>query len=141
MKTIQLSLVTLLMLTCTTLIGQSKKQLEREKNKVEVFTVEERANLQLYFYEKTKAMDLSEEVEEEYYMYILQYVYDMQRLNDKDKDYTDEEIKTELTKLIDKIDTKVKPILTDEQFKMHKANWEALLKSVYLKNGWEWSEE
>lgn len=141
MKTIQLLFVTLLMLTSTSLMGQSKKQLDREKNKVDIFTTEERANLQLYFYEKTKAMDLSEEVEEEYYMYLLQYVYDMQRLNDKDKDNTDEEVKIELANLMTKMNAKVKPILTEAQYNMHLENWKAILKSVYLKNKWEWTDD
>ena len=89
MGTFKFTFVLIFVFIFNTLMSQSQKQLERERNKVEVLTVEERANLQLLFYERTKAMNLSEDVEEEYYRYLLHYVYDMQRLDDKDKDFTD----------------------------------------------------
>ncbi|WP_299366402.1 hypothetical protein [Winogradskyella sp.] len=141
MKTIKLLFIPIFVLTFSSVIGQSQKQLEREKNKVDMFSVDERANLQLLFYEKTKAMNLSEDVEEEYYRYLLHYAYDMQRLNDKDKDYTSEEIKEELEKLVTKMNSRIKPILTEEQFKVHKKNWNDVMKVVYFKNGWDWEED
>ncbi|WP_299525659.1 hypothetical protein [Winogradskyella sp.] len=140
MKTIQLIFVPIFALTCTSVIGQSQKQLEREKNKVEIFSVEERANLQLLFYDKTKVMNLTEKVEEEYYRYLLHYVYDMHRLNDRDKDYTKEEIKEELEKLIVKMNAKIEPILTEQQFEVHVNNWNDMMKVVYFKSDWEWTE-
>ena len=42
------------------------QQLDREKEKVMIFTPEERANLQLWFYEQTQKMGLSEETNAEY---------------------------------------------------------------------------
>jgi len=140
MKAIKLLFISIFALTFSSAIGQSQKELDREKNKVDMFSVDERANLQLLFYEKTKAMKLSEDVEEEYYRYLLHYVYDMQRLNDKDKDYTNEEMKQELEKLVVKMNTRIEPILTQEQFKMHKKNWNDVMKVVYFKNDWEWTE-
>ena len=140
MKAIKLLFISIFALTFSSAIGQSQKELDREKNKVDMFSVDERANLQLLFYEKTKAMKLSEDVEEEYYRYLLHYVYDMQRLNDKDKDYTNEEVKQELEKLVVKMNTRIEPILTEDQFKMHKKNWNDVMKVVYFKNDWEWTE-
>ena len=120
---------------------KTQKQLDREKNRVEIFSVEERANLQLHFYEKTKEMNLSEEVEEEYYKFLLHYVFDMQRLNDKDKDYTNDEVKLELEKIVTKMNSKIKPVLTEEQYKTHLNNFNDILESVYRRNGWEWDKE
>ena len=141
MGTFKFTFVLIFVFIFNTLMSQSQKQLERERNKVEVLTVEERANLQLLFYERTKAMNLSEDVEEEYYRYLLHYVYDMQRLDDKDKDFTDEEMKIELSKLVTKMNSRIEPILTDDQFKLHKKNWNNIMKVVYFKNDWEWIEE
>jgi len=141
MKTFKLIFVSIFVLTFNTVFGQSQKELEREKNKVEILTVEERANLQLQFYERTKAMNLTEDVEEEYYRYLLHYVYDMQRLNDKDKDFTDDEMKSELSKLVTKMNSRIEPILTEDQFKLHKKNWNDIMKVVYFKNKWEWTKE
>ena len=141
MKTFKLIFVSIFVLTFNTVFGQSQKELEREKNKVDILTVEERANLQLQFYERTKAMNLTEDVEEEYYRYLLHYVYDMQRLNDKDKDFTDDEMKSELSKLVTKMNSRIEPILTEDQFKLHKKNWNDIMKVVYFKNKWEWTKE
>ncbi|WP_422105921.1 hypothetical protein [Winogradskyella sp.] len=135
MKTTKLLFAIMFVLTSATVTGQSQKQLEREKNKVHILTDEERANLQLLFYDKTKAMNLSEDTEEAYYRYFFHYVYDMQRLNDKDQDYNKEDMKKEFRKLVTKMDARMAPILTDEQFKMYKENWNAIMKVVHFKNG------
>ena len=79
---------------------KSQKQIDLEKSKVQIFSDEERANLQLHFYDKTQEMNLSEDVEEEYYRLLLHYVYDIQRLDDKDMALTDDEIKVELEKIV-----------------------------------------
>lgn len=141
MKLSELFLFFLLFLSFNMVIGQSQKEIERNKNKVEIFNDEENANIQLVFYEKTKAMHLLEDVEEQYFMYILHYAHDMGRLDDKDLDLSDEEIKKQLKILIDKMDSKVKPILTNEQYKLHKDNFNSIMKAAYFKSGWEWTED
>lgn len=119
---------------------QSQKQIDLEKNKVQIFSDEERANLQLHFYDKTKEMNLSEAVEEDYYRLLLHYVYDMQRLNDKDKDFTNEEVKLELEKLVTKMNSKIQPVLTEAHYQTHLNNFNDLLKSIYRRNSWEYKE-
>jgi uncharacterized membrane-anchored protein YhcB (DUF1043 family) len=119
---------------------QSQKQIDLEKNKVQIFSDEERANLQLHFYDKTKEMNLSEAVEEDYYRLLLHYVYDMQRLNDKDKDFTNEEVKLELEKLVAKMNSKIQPVLTEAHYQTHLNNFNDLLKSIYKRNDWEYKE-
>tara|TARA_R100001369_G_scaffold26021_1_gene47140 strand:- start:138 stop:563 length:426 start_codon:yes stop_codon:yes gene_type:complete len=119
---------------------QSQKQIDLEKNKVQIFSDEERANLQLHFYDKTKEMNLSAAVEEDYYRLLLHYVYDMQRLNDKDKDFTNEEVKLELEKLVTKMNSKIQPVLTGAHYQTHLNNFNDLLKSIYRRNGWVYKE-
>jgi uncharacterized membrane-anchored protein YhcB (DUF1043 family) len=119
---------------------QSQKQIDLEKNKVQIFSDEERANLQLHFYDKTKEMNLSEAAEEDYYRLLLHYVYDMQRLNDKDKDFTNEEVKLELEKLVTKMNSKIQPVLTEAHYQTHLNNFNDLLKSIYRRNGWVYKE-
>ena len=92
MKHLKLLLTILFLSLYVTSYGQkSQKQIDREKNRVEIFSDQERANLQLHFYDKTQEMNLSEAVEEEYYRLLLHYVYDIQRLNDKDKGLTNDD--------------------------------------------------
>lgn len=141
MKHLKLLLTLLFLSLYVNSYGQkSQKEIELENNKVQIFSDEERANLQLHFYDKTQEMNLSDAVEEEYYRLVLHYVYDIQRLNDKDKDFTDDEVKVELEKLVTKMNTKVQPVLTEENYQMHLNNFNDVLKSIYRRNGWEWNE-
>ena len=50
-------------------------------------------------------------------------------------------MKIELSKLVTKMNSRIEPILTDDQFKLHKKNWNNIMKVVYFKNDWEWIEE
>ena len=120
---------------------QTQKELEREKNKVQIFSDEERANLQLHFYDKTKEMNLSEEVEEDYYRLLLHYVYDMQRLNDKDKGNSDEEVKVQLEKIVSTMNSKIQPVLSKEQYQQHLNNFNDILERIYGRKGWEWTND
>jgi archaellin len=140
MKHLKLLLTILFLSLYVNSYGQkSQKQIDLEKNKVQIFSDEERANLQLHFYDKTQEMNLSEEVEEEYYRLLLHYVYDIQRLNDKDKDFTNDEVKVELEKLVTKMNTKIQPVLSEAHYQTHLNNFNDILKSIYRRNGWEWN--
>jgi archaellin len=142
MKHLKLLLTILFLSLYVNSYGQkSQKQIDLEKNKVQIFSDEERANLQLHFYDKTQEMNLSEEVEEEYYRLLLHYVYDIQRLNDKDKDFTNDEVKVELEKLVTKMNTKIQPVLSEAHYQTHLNNFNDILKSIYRRNGWEWNAD
>ncbi|WP_370392000.1 hypothetical protein [uncultured Winogradskyella sp.] len=117
---------------------KSQKEIELEKNKVEIFGHEEKANLQYYFYLKTKELGLNDEDEAEYYRILLHYTYDMNRLNDKDQDNSEEEIKSKLKALIKKMNSEIRTVLNEEQFKLHVKNFNDGLKAAYRKNNWKW---
>jgi hypothetical protein len=140
MKQLKLLLIILFLSLYANSYGQkSQKQIDLENNKVQIFSDEERANLQLHFYDKTKEMNLPEAVEEDYYRLLLHYVYEMQRLNDLDKDFTDNEVRVELEKLVTKMNTKIQPVLTEAYYQTHLNNFNDLLKSIYRRNGWSWN--
>ena len=142
MKHLKLLLTILFLSLYVTSHGQkSQKQIDREKNRVEIFSDQERANLQLHFYDKTQEMNLSEDVEEEYYRLLLHYVYDIQRLNDKDKGLTNAEIKVDLEKLVTKMNSKIQPVLEEADYQTHLNNFNDLLKSIYRKKGWDWDRK
>ena len=142
MKYLKLLLTLLFLSLYLNSYGQkSQKQIDREKNRVEIFSDQERANLQLHFYDKTQEMNLSEDVEEEYYRLLLHYVYDIQRLNDKDKGLTNAEIKVDLEKLVTKMNSKIRPVLEEADYQTHLNNFNDLLKSIYRKKGWEWDKK
>lgn len=120
---------------------KSQKQMDLEKNRVQIFNDEERANVQFHFYEKTVALGLSDEVEAEYYRIVLKNVYAMSRIDDKDQNNTEEEQRTKLKEMVAIMNTEVKPILTKEQYQQHVNNFNDVLKSAYRARNWEWNIE
>ena len=123
------------LIVCGSVNGQTltEKQKEREKNKVELYTPEEKDNLQMWFHEETKKLGLSEEVMEQYSTLVTDNVFDMRRLNDKDSENTPEEITEKFNKLVDKTNASVKSILTEEQYEMHKKNFGKLTDAAIKK--------
>lgn len=120
---------------------KSQKEIDLEKNKVEIFGHEEKANLQYYFYLKTKELGLNNKDEAEYYRILLHYTYDMNRLNDKDKDNSEEEIKSKLKALIKKMNFEIRAVLNEEQFERHVKNFNDGPKAAYRKNNWKWDSD
>jgi hypothetical protein len=114
------------------LIAQNltQKELEYEKNKVQIFTVKERDNLQIWFNEKVKLMNLSEAKEEEYNNILIFYLVKMGRLDDKDQGNSKEEILQKLDELLIKQDEEIKAILTNEEYEIHLNNYSKMLKSI-----------
>ena len=106
------------------------KQKEYEKNKVQIFTVNERNNLLNWFTERAKSMDLSEAKEDEYTGILIFYFVKMGRLDDKDQGNSKEEILQKMDELTKKQNAEVKEILTKEQYKVHVENFDKLIQSI-----------
>lgn len=106
------------------------KQIEREKNKVKIYTPDEYDNLQMEFHTGLEAMKLSEEKYDQYTYIILKYVSKISRLNDKDQDNTIDEQKVKFSDNISKMNEEVKDILTEKEYIMHLENIHTLVYSV-----------
>jgi len=107
----------------------------KEANKVEIFTYEEKANLQNWFQEEIKSMELTQETEAQYSSIITYYISKIARLDDKDQDYSKEEFKAKLNEYLVKQDKDLIEILSPEQFVIHKDIYGAFLKSAYKRWG------
>jgi DNA-directed RNA polymerase subunit F len=134
MKAIRLSLLffSFFIISVTGLKAQTltPQQQEYEKNKVQIFTVNERDNLLNWFAERAKSMKLSEAKEDEYTGILIFYFVKMSRLDDKDQANSKEEILQKMDKFIAKQNTEVKKILTKEQYKIHIENFDKLIQSI-----------
>lgn len=97
----------------------TQKQQEYEENKVEIFSVKERDNVQLWSQEEVSKMGFSEEERSKYSNTILHYLSKMRRLDDKDMGYSKEEMIKEMDELVVKQNAELKEWLTEEQYKMH----------------------
>ncbi|WP_250432424.1 hypothetical protein [Hanstruepera flava] len=115
----------------------SEQQIRRQAAKVDtVYTVEERANMGVWFNDRVNDMQLTADVREEYDAIIFSRIYDMTRINDKDKDYTDKEMQKKFDDIVDKMNMEVKKILTTEQYINHLENFAEIERSVYKKFNW-----
>ena len=127
-------LFVLLLLNCWLTYSQASDQ---EDNKVQIFTYEEKANLQLWYNEELQRMGFTEEELSQYYSIVFYHVAKIARLDDKDQDFTEEEFKAELNKQLAKQDADLREILTDEQMEIHKEIYGEFLRSAYKRWGIE----
>ena len=131
MKVYQILYLGCFLLVANMSIAQNKteKDIELQEAKVDtVYTVEERANIQRWFYERVNDMQLKPEVRDDYDRIINKYVFDMSRLNDTDKNYTREEIHDKFDEMVDKMNTELK---TTDQYVNHLENFGEIQRSVY----------
>ena len=125
-----------LWITCLLIFSNIKAQeLSKEERKVEIFSSEEKDNLQLWFNDEVKRMDLNEEEMSQYSSIIVYYVAKIARLDDKDKDYSPERFKKELNSLLARQDKELEDLLTPEQFEIHKEIYGEFLRSAYRRWG------
>ena len=133
-----LSLLVIFLISMTTVLAQQGAE---EDNKVQIFTYEEKANLQLWYNEELQRMGFTPEELSQYYSIVFYYVAKIARLDDKDQDFTEEEFKAKLNEYLAKQDHDLKEILTEEQFAIHKELYGEFLRSAYKRWGIEGSEE
>jgi len=113
----------------------SAQELSKEERKVEIFSSEEKDNLQLWFQDEVKRMNLNEEEMSHYSSIIVYYVAKIARLDDKDKNYSEERFKKELNSLLAKQDKELEDLLSPEQFDIHKEIYGEFLRSAYRRWG------
>ena len=117
---------------CSTLSAQelTAKQKEYQENKVQIFTLEERNNIQNWIQKEFEQMKLSEETENQYTTILLSYMGKIQRLDDKDMGNSKEEIIHKMDELIESQDKELEKILSPEEFAMHVKIYDRLLLGV-----------
>ena len=111
------------------------QELNKESRKVQIFTPDEKDNLQLWFHNEVKVMKFTEEELDQYYAVIFYYISKISRLDDKDKNFTVEEFKKELNKYLGFQDKELKKMLSQERFEIHTEIYGGFLKSAYRRWG------
>ncbi|MDN3642989.1 hypothetical protein QWY87_09775 [Lutimonas halocynthiae] len=124
--------ICIFLISCSSLTAQelTEKQKEYQENKVQIFTVEERNNLQNWIQEEFSQMNLSEEKEAQYNTILLSYMGKIQRLDDKDMGNSKEDIIQKMDEMIVNQDKELEKILSPEEFAMHVKIYDQLLLSV-----------
>lgn len=124
MKLMKRFFVLLLFISCSSVTAQNltTTQLEKEKNRVRLFSFKEYDSLQLKFQNRVLQMKLNEQVEEEYLYIVAANLVNMGTLDDLDENYTKEEIIKKIPNYINKINSQSKLILTPKQYEQHLLN-------------------
>lgn len=108
---------------------------KEDDNKVQIFSYEEKANLQNWFQEEVKRMEFTQETEAQYSSIITYYIAKIARLDDKDQGYSKDEFKVKLNEYLLKQDNDLKEILSPEQFAIHEEIYGEFLRSAYKRWG------
>ena len=108
----------------------------KKDRKVTIFTSEEKDNLQMWFNKEVdERMNLTPEEKDEYNSILTYYIVKMGRLDDKDKDFTKEELKIEVEKLLAKQDAELKLALSARQYAVHQEIYGELMSAAYKRWG------
>ncbi len=133
-----LRLILILFLIAGSISATSAQEYTKKNRKVTIFTSEEKDNLQIWFNnEVDHRMGLNQEERDEYSSILTYYIVKIARLDDKDKDFTKEELKIEAEKLLAKQDAELKLALTAEQYAVHQELYGELMRAVYTRWGIE----
>ena len=114
-----------------TFVNVQSQTMTKKERAVVIFTPEEKDNLQMWFHEEVNKMKFTEEELDEYYGVIFYYIVRIARLDDLDKGFTKEEFIQELNKLLDKQNTELQEMLTEERFKIHAEIYGVFLGAAY----------
>ncbi|EGV43869.1 hypothetical protein BZARG_2469 [Bizionia argentinensis JUB59] len=115
------------------------KETEMQKAKVDtLYTLDERANMHQWFYNRVNDMQLKEDLRDDYDRIVNKYVFQMSRINDADKNYTRHEIHEKYDILFKKMNIELKTILTTDQYVNHLENFGLIQRSIYNKWNFEY---
>ena len=114
---------------------ETEKQRKLQDAKVSIFTPEENANIGRWLNIRVDEMEMNDGTRQEYDRIFYSYIYNMSRLNDKDKDFTHDEVVEKFDEAVIKMNKELKEILSTEQYINHLENFGAIVRNVY--NKWE----
>lgn len=134
-KALLITYITLIFILPTQ--AQSDDQIKSADQRSYIFTAKERDSLQIWFYNRATTMGLSDNLRDEFYNIILFYSNKMSRLDDKDKDYSEEQRRKKFEELLARQHDDIKAILTEDQYQMYLKTYEKILDEVYERNQWE----
>ena len=133
MKPITLFFILLFALSFTNVDAQTSSTTDKKDYKVRLFNDDEFANLHMWFYHEVQKMRLSQRADEDYGAYLSMHVDRMQRLDDKDKGLTKDEIIKGYNEIFNKLNADVKPILNEDQYLQHLEIMSTLTKAIINK--------
>jgi len=123
--------------TLLTLTGGYAQKSAAEDRKVEIFTHEEKDNLQMWYNNELKRMNFSEEEESQYNSVLFYYIAKITRLDDKDQDYSKAQFKAKLNEYLSMQEAELQELLTPQQFAIHQEIYGEFLRSAYRRWGIE----
>ena len=128
------------LLLCVNINAQIKdKDSLPEKDKKEVlYSNKENEYIKNWFESEIESMELSEKVKEQYYNFVMKYTDSMSQFGENNKDLIKEEFKKGLDEIVETMNLKLEPILSESQHQIHINNFKVILWNISLRKGWNY---
>lgn len=126
MRKIYVLLITALLAGSISGVAQVKHQKSKKSVKIDVFTPDEKDQIQFWFNEQRDSLKLNYKQKEEYTAVIVRNLNAVYHLTDSNKGYSVSEIKDKLNKIFDKIHAESKAIMDNGQYQEHLVNMERI---------------
>ena len=136
MKKIYTLLLTFILSGITTIAFSQNKNLSQNRNvekkisKIDVFTPEEKDQIQFWFIEQTDSLKLKPSIKLQYGKVIEKNLNSIFHLTDPAKNFSVSEIKEKLDEIFTKISKQAKPLLDNDQYENHLRTME-LMENAY----------
>lgn len=120
--------------------AQVKQDDVKKSTKIDVFTPQEKDQIQLWLFDQTTALNLTEKQLDDYSNVILTNVNSIFHLTDSNKNYSLKEIDEKTGLIFKKINKQTKPIMDAEQFQAHQLTMKKF-EAAYMNRLYNPSEE
>ena len=122
-------IIVLTFFTVSSALAQNSASTENENNKVQLFSSEERDNLQFWINDEIDKLGLSPKERDEYVSVILYYTVKISRLDDHDMGYEKDEILERFEELMNKMHAEMKTLLNADRYEQHLEIFKELTRS------------
>lgn len=111
----------------------TEQQKENLQYKTDIFMSDNEELQTLWYEDLMDRMKLKDQLRKDYQDIVKYHAIKMKRLDNPESELTFQQTKSALQKQITMLNEDVEVMLNDQQFKLHKKSWKAILKAVLTK--------
>lgn len=100
------------------------------------YSSEEDLYIQNWFEQEMELMEFDEDTKSDYYRIVIKYTREMTLFGNSNKTLNPEEFEMRLNGIVEKMNMELKPLLSENQMKIHKRNFEIIMWNISIRKGW-----
>ncbi len=117
---------------------KEKDSTEVMEKKEEFYTNKENEYIKAWFENEVVSMKLTDTVKSEYYKILLKHTDSMTQFGDTNKQLPKDDFKKGLNGIVDRMNLKLKTLLTEKQSQQHEKNFRIILWNISIRKGWHY---